>query len=319
MIQKAAMKRYLVESRNPKYVRDIWKFDSISELMKIVSIPLDKTKEYSQAYSAGNCDSYRHKSGYGDGHYFNSFEEAVKNMEKGWKEGTADIIREVENSPLKMEMYTREKPKYDIVGGNASVPRYLQGIPTNMINRKNKPNKERIITFYKTMPYTWQYSTDELIKEASKSISVIKYYENKGYRVNLYSIKINECDTYYENFGVKVKIKDAAQPMSIKKMAFFIANPDFQRRIAWRLCELHPQIKRVLSGYGAGLEFTNDELRSVIQGYSNKADIYIGDLSKTLYQKYMKFESNEYFLPPVYKHDLKEYIADLNSRLEGRC
>ena len=48
------------------------------------------------------------------------------------------------------------RPAYGVVGSQASVPRYLQGIPTNMVSRQITYSKQKVVTITKGISYSYR-------------------------------------------------------------------------------------------------------------------------------------------------------------------
>ena len=75
------------------------------------------------------------------------------------------------------------KPVYGVVGSQASVPRYLQGIPTNMISRQTTYSKQKVITITKGISYAGRCSSEFIMKESIKALELIQSLETSGQRV----------------------------------------------------------------------------------------------------------------------------------------
>lgn len=321
-MERINIEKYMIKTKNKdsKNYR-IFNFTDINQLIKVMSIPLGDTSKYSNIFGTekdkATCMSHKIDLK-GKIFYFKNFNESIIHMKKGWDNGAYKIIKNIKNNPLKLNNYDSNKPNYDVIGGNASVPRYLQGIPTNMINKKNVTKKVKVINFYKTYGYSASFTVDRMLEEASKSIQVIKYYESKGYRINLYGLKVNKSNNALEShaiFGAKIKLKDAHKPLNIKKLSFYVANPDFQRRIMWRIYELSPDIKKYDWSYGTALD-NEDKYISMRRNMITK-DIELSLKAKELYSEYLEFDNNDIFLPIIFNHDLNDFISDLNDLMNG--
>ena len=198
-----------------------------------------------------------------------SFEEAKDLLLHGWEHGTREIKGRVEAKETGVNM--KQKTVYDIAGYQCSVPRYLQGIPTNMINKKSVAQKNKVITINKACCYTARTPAETIITESVKVLQLVNRLEKQGYRVNLNvifgSMKRNTVVT-------KVRIKTASQKLNIKQTAFPLVHPSMLRRIIFAVLERSEECSY------SGFE----------HGYGRVCDNYV--LSRTL-------NKGEYLIPNV--------------------
>lgn len=163
--------------------------------------------------------------------------EAIAYLRSGWDYGTQKLITEMKVMSNKKSM----KLDYSVVGGQVSVPRMLQGLPTNMIRTNMVEKPAKIIDVYKSAGYPGLYTESEIIRYSAKALQIVEALESKGYRVNLYIVKLNKRNG--EEMFTMVKVKNSSERLNIRKAAFCLANPAFQRRILWRLTEMCDWIK----------------------------------------------------------------------------
>jgi hypothetical protein len=198
-----------------------------------------------------------------------NFEEAKDLLLHGWEHGTKEIKGRVEAKNTGTSM--KQKTVYDVAGFQCSVPRYLQGIPTNMINKKSVAQKNKVITINKSCSYMAKVSAETIRTESVKVLQLVNRLEKQGYRVNLNvvfgSIKQNTVVT-------KVRIKTSSQKLNIKQTAFPLVHPSMLRRIIFAVWERSEECS-----YG-GFEYS----------YGRVCDDYV--LSKTL-------NKGEYLIPNI--------------------
>lgn len=198
-----------------------------------------------------------------------NFEEAKDLLLHGWEHGTKEIKGRVEAKETGVNM--KQKTVYDVAGYQCSVPRYLQGIPTNMINKKSVAQKNKVITINKACCYNAMTSAETIRTESVKVLQLVNRLEKQGYRVNLNvifgSVKRNTVVT-------KVRIKSSSQKLNIKQTAFPLVHPSMLRRIIFAVWERSKECS-----YG-GFEC----------GYGRVCDDYV--LSKTL-------NKGEYLIPNI--------------------
>lgn len=166
-------------------------------------------------------------------HYFSTFEEAEQAFTTGsWQTGIEKLNIAFSAEVKNLEEHKRQKMFYDVVGYQASVPRYLQGLPQNMINSKPIQKKEKIITIVKHIGYLADVTSDEIIRNSAKALAILNKIEQTGIRCNLdvYS-PAREIGTGI----IRIRIKNANERLSIGKLAFPLANPDMLRRYIFAL------------------------------------------------------------------------------------
>lgn len=111
----------------------------------------------------------------------------------------------------------------NIVGGNPIVPLAMMGIPNSMIDMHMKPIKSKVIDIYYDITCSCWIGARQIEGAGEKVLGAILELEAQGYRFNLYHI-----DTYADCHDVDilaVKIKDAAQPLDLKRMSFMLMHP----------------------------------------------------------------------------------------------
>lgn len=172
-----------------------------------------------------------------------SYGEAEDLLLHGWEYMAKELKSKIDVN-LKATGYT-QKSVYDVVGFTPSVPRYLQGIPTNMINAKRIPKKEKIITINKSISYSWKASRDEIIQESVRVLNLVNSLELQGYRVKLNIVwKVSNTQDVW-GFGtssgklyvVKVNVKQPTQRLNMKQIAFPMVHPSMLRRICFKTIE----------------------------------------------------------------------------------
>lgn len=202
-----------------------------------------------------------------------SYEEAENLLLNGCSNMAKKLNEAVEKANMKM---TKEERKmvYDICGYQASVPRYLQGVPTNMINTKVVVKKNKVITLNKMINYNCGVSTETIIDESVKLVRVIRMIESSGTRVNLNLLNVSHGITKidgrnYEHYEVlKIRLKNSNQKLNISKLAFPLVHPSMLRRIIFRYFEVVPTIPSSFR-WGYGYPATDTKSSSINKGEFN--------------------------------------------------
>lgn len=217
-------------------------FDSLSEVVNFIT-KTDRTEKY----------EYYHNSDDGNFNFrgTKSMQEALDLLKHGWDEGTKQI-NSVLNSKIALNNGYKNKTIYDVAGYQCSVPRYLQGIPTNMINSKHVVQKQKVVNVIKDFGYAGITTKETMIKESIKVLKAIDKIESQGTRCNVYVSFVSSvgCEIPSKYVDVRIKIKDSSQRMNIKQMAFPLAHPSMFRRICFALIERLEETKYFGTGYG---------------------------------------------------------------------
>lgn len=182
-----------------------------------------------------------------------SYDEAVKLFSEGWGFGANELTRRIKLDKTKEEVKFIQKSIFDIVGFQASVPRYLQGIPTNMVNKKMVPIKQKVVTINKVVWFGAWVTTEQIMKWSKATLDVIQAIEKQGMRVNLNIVFGTQADRKIE--GGKIRIKNANERLNISKLAFPLAHPSMLRRLLFRYLEVSPTVSKGFTmGYGMPIQ-----------------------------------------------------------------
>lgn len=188
-----------------------------------------------------------------------SFEDAMDLMLKGWSEGAKKLTSSLNIANSKMQDKEVKRAIHDVVGFQASVPRYLQGIPTNMVNKKSVKQKQKIVTLTKSIAYSAMIKANQILEDSVKFLQIVQAIEKKGMRVNVYVVWHSKKDD--EETIFKTKIKSASERLNVSKMSFPLMHPSFLRRIMFRAIEVNHEIKNNWSyGYGQPMHNTQEYL-----------------------------------------------------------
>lgn len=178
------------------------------------------------------------------------WEQAVELYKHGWEDMAKRMSLEMGKIERKMDSRKRTTPNFDVIGYQASVPRYLQGIPTNMINKKQVMMKEKVITIVKAVAYLADVETQTIVNESMIALEFVKALENAGHRVNLDVMALSSYNSI--GVGARVRIKSANERTNISKLAFPMVHPSFFRRMVFKFREVCPDTNEYWKGgYGS--------------------------------------------------------------------
>lgn len=227
------------------YIRE---FDSLSDFTNYIhNTPLNETFRWEELHSS-NTDNWTKK-------FTNtqSYPEAEQLLKDGWNDGAKDITEKLKVVKNQVVNEMVKKITYDVVGFQCSVPRYLQGIPTSMVNKKLTPVKQKVITLNKDISYNCMTNTEDIVKSSVEILQVIKKIEAQGIRVNLNLIFGADGGNTTE--VVKIRLKSANERLNISKLAFPLVHPSMLRRLLLRYVEVAPTVTKAYKhGYGKPLD-----------------------------------------------------------------
>ena len=230
------------------------KFNTINEFISYVKNG-KKTKDWEEEYSHNNNYNFS---------MTRTLEEAYELCQNGWDEGAKKISDKI-NECKNVQVSTKKNfQRYiDVVGFQAIVPNYLNGIPKQMMNSRLIVKKDKIINLYKNLTYNANVSTDQMIDEGVKCLELVKILENQGHRVNIFALFSSLGESQKGNQKIlnleTVKIKNSSERLNVSKMAFLLAHPSFLRRISFRYSEISEDYpaKIFYPGYGKAFRDNN--------------------------------------------------------------
>lgn len=153
-----------------------------------------------------------------------------------------------------------------VSGYQSVVPLYLSGVPTNMLDRRMVPKKEKVLNITKNISYKSTLSVDEIMDEGEKLLTIVKKLEVLGYRVKL-SIAVGVCSWELDNTKIicKICVKKPDDRINVSKLAFPVVHPSMVRRLIFRYLEVNPNVTvGFLEGYGKIMQ--NSELGRYLKG-----------------------------------------------------
>lgn len=215
-------------------------FESIAELVEF-NRHTERTNKYKNYHTSDEKGEYKT-----EWTKTKSYEEAEDLLLHGWGEMAEKLTVKVGN--INNANNFKNKTIYDVQGFQCSVPRYLQGIPTNMVNKKSVPVKQKVINIVKDFGYNASTSAKQIEDESIKVLKVVQALESKGQRVNLFITFVSRERGYFVE--ITLKIKNASQRLNIKQTAFPLVHPSMFRRILFGTIERLEESKNFGTGYG---------------------------------------------------------------------
>lgn len=204
-----------------------------------------------------------------------SYDEALELLKNGYQPTVEKLKAEIKATL--QGTGKRISFKNDIVGYAPIVPLAIMGVPTAMINSTMKRIKAKVVDVYYDNATTCSTSSDDIIKYGAKVLAAIVELEQQGYRFNVHKIHSFCGDT--ADFMV-VKIKDALQPIDLKRMSFPMTHTAFDRVISFDWYSKCPKTTYRI-GYGHPLEHENshsarDKTQEITKELFGENAVFVG-------------------------------------------
>ena len=221
-----------------------------------------------------------------------SYEQALEFLRTGYEPVVKDLEREYKLNAKGGEA-KRITFKNDIMGYNPIVPLAMQGVPNSMVNMTMKPIKTKVVDIYYDMSVNCTITNKQILECGTDILSVVLDLEKQGYRFNLYAFQTyndeKDCDCLI------VKVKDARQPIDLRRMSFPLCHTGFFRLIGFDWYSRTPNA-RYRRGYGGELaKCLNDsemkEFNRVVLGENAvalRADKLVHEDSREARKDYIK-------------------------------
>lgn len=198
-----------------------------------------------------------------------SYKEAIELLKNGYQP-IVDNVKSAIKSSLTGQS-KRVSFMNDVVGYAPIVPLAVLGVPASMINTKMKPIKAKVIDVYYDLSVTCNVSSEDILMVGGKIASQIVALEQQGYRFNLYSIQGYSDDKSCDMLCVKVK--DAMQPIDLKRISFPLMHTGFFRVIGFDWYSKCPTAKH---RWGYGRPFSrelnqNESIKAFKQMFGSNA------------------------------------------------
>ena len=248
------------------YIRE---FDSLNNFYEyITTTPLNEAFQWKSLQSVSGSYKFTET---------NSYEEATQLFKDGWDDMAKKLTKKLKVTQNQTMCNEVQKTVYDIVGFQCSVPRYLQGIPTSMVNKKLVPIKQKVVTLNKDFSYNCSIKTEDIIEASIKTMEVVKRIEAQGVRVNLNVIFGITAGNTREI--VKIRIKSANERVNISKLAFPLVHPSMFRRLGFRYIEVAPTITDSYK-HGYGMPLNGSQLKQYCKDEYVLPRLFDGNLSQ---------------------------------------
>lgn len=200
----------------------ITEYSSLSEFISDIN-----SKPNNQFFEYRHSSQRIERTG-GNWYATEDYDRATYLLHHGWDSAAEKMTQKVKPTATTVGVVRSTKPAYGVVGSQASVPRYLQGIPTNMVSRQMTYSKQKVVTITKGIAYHQGWSANAILEQSIKALQIIQSLENGGQRVRLNVMWAISNGKYHTI--CKVCVKQPDERLSISKMSYALAHPSMLRR-----------------------------------------------------------------------------------------
>lgn len=276
------MKHYEVKSS--KCTFNVEEFGSAMELVEV-----DSKREVTPQWKGRSIRKDEiEKDWYG----VNSYEEALGLLKNGWTENLNKMTT-LANKVATNGNSKRISFQNNVAGFAPVVPLAIMGVPNSMIDIRMKPIKSKVVKILYNITVSCGTDTDTILKNGMKVIEAVLNLEGSGYRCELYAMQ-----NYYSSGSADcllLKVKDANQPLDLKRIMFPLIHPAMFRVIGFDWEDKCPTAK-YRSGRGCALNYEfGDKTKDIIREAFGDNFYYIDNVQlkskdEGYIEKYLKGE-----------------------------
>jgi hypothetical protein len=195
--------------------------------------------------------------GFPNWHGSASLADAIEIARKGWPEGRAALVRELDAARFIQLGAIVKAETLDVAGSYPLVPAAIAGDPLNMFTIGLEHAKTRpIFRFIVNMSLNAMQSATVTLNRGAAILSWIDKLENEGARVEIVLADTGHArrsKTGVVFYSWAFTAKRADEPLELDRMAFCLSHNSVQRRLSFALHEKHADLKNFYStvgGYG---------------------------------------------------------------------
>lgn len=253
---------------------------------KTIICKYNSVGEMSAKLNAANATKYfegRERSKLKGGYYSGTetYDEADNLLLYGDKE-LQKLIEEAGVSKMRTKLTgkgTRREIYSSVAGFAAHVPNYITGVPTSMLNVRQKRTAVPVIDLYYNLSANYTQKAEEIAAASAKVIAAAMKIEASGIRLNIHTVNASHVNGDY--VVSCCKIKSSGQTFDTLKMAYPMAHPSMLRRHFLRHVEVTKGVKKAfVAGYGAAAETA--ALRNIFKDNRIKDNRITADNAKVI-------------------------------------
>lgn len=185
-----------------------------------------------------------------------SYDEALNLLKNGWTEKLNEM-KTLANKVATKSGGKRISFMNDVAGFAPIVPLAMMNVPNAMIDMHMKPIKSKVVKIVYNITISCMIKPDTILKNGMKVVEAVINLENSGYRCEVVAMQ-NYYDNKYSD-TLLLKIKEANQPLDLKRIMFPLIHPGMFRVIGFDWENKLPTGKHMFGrGRAIGYEFGNE-------------------------------------------------------------
>lgn len=199
-------------------------------------------------------------------HSVASREEAYDLLKNGWTQNV-DQVKMSLNAVNTANVSKRTSFRNDVVGFAPVVPLAMMNVPNSMINSSMKKVKAKVIKIYYNIVAGCSTSPETFLANGKKIMEAVMLLERSGYRCELNAMQLYTKNNLSDTLIVRVK--EANQPMDVKRIMFPFTHPAFFRVIGFDWEDKCPTAQWI-SGRGKPFDMVvNNHLDIIREAFGN--------------------------------------------------
>ncbi|MCQ2059744.1 MAG: hypothetical protein MJY71_07965 [Bacteroidaceae bacterium] len=223
------MKQQIIKTKKSRdYTLNVEIFNSAAELERVNKSR--KLRPDTYCYDTSESDVECRSDWYG----VSSKEEAYKLLHDGWSEKLHEM-RTLANKVKTNGSGKRITFQNNVTGFAPVVPLAIMNLPNSMIDTRMKPIKSKVVRIIYNIGCNACTSSDTILKNGMNVIEAVINLENSGYRCEILAMQAyaGGCSPYNSADVLMLKIKDANQPMDLKRVMFPLIHPAMFRVVGF--------------------------------------------------------------------------------------
>lgn len=246
-----------------------FEFDEPAELLDFLS-----TAHCADAW-VPHAHSHVEESKEGEFHGTETWEQAIDYARNGWSEGCDRMAKLVDSlTPYVRAAMPLASETLSVAGYAPNVPAYCAGSPACMYAEGEDLNGATpVVRILVNTGCVYTASPDSIFNRGAAIVACINFLELAGMscELQLVSRASNSGDEYSGAIERRLFLKHAGDPLDIDRVAFYIANPSYHRRLMFALAETDDAVLRhVGRHYGTSCDVQPEHQQVYIPAVSAK-------------------------------------------------
>jgi len=218
--------------------------------------------------------------------YFNgvsSYKEAEDLAVNGYSAPVEKMVEKLKE--VKTMTRKRAVVKNNVVGYAPNVPNALLGLPDSMVDMQIRRIPMKVVRIKYLSSYNCGISSEQAEKAGIKIVEAILNLEAEGYRVSVDTVSLVQSNDDPNKVAyMSVRIKNAEQPLDLRKMAYPLVHVSFHRALGFQWFKTSPKCPNLGEGLGTSYSSRNGHESAVelLKAVEHDEHAVILDIEKVL-------------------------------------